>query len=153
MEANMEGIEGIFHVNVNCSNLDRSLAFYQMLGFRVVQDMLSGGGPKLDKGMGLAKVRARGALMAIGDDKRRTLLDLIEWENPKTEGKAYPHLAHIGVCRIALRTPNVPKVYEELKSKGVEFMSEPQVFDGGVAFVCFRDPDGTFLELINLPDP
>src|SRR5208283_3156725 len=111
----MEGIEGIFHVNVNCSNLERSLAFYKMLGFRVVQDMPSDGGPKLDRGMGLSKVRARGALMAIGDDKRRTLLDLIEWENPKSDGKApYPHLAHMGICRLALRTPNVPKVYEEL---------------------------------------
>jgi len=153
MGAKMEGIEGIFHVNVNCSNLERSLAFYKMLGFRVVQDMPSGGGPKLDQGMGLAKVRARGALMAIGDDKRRTLLDLIEWENPKSDGKPYLHLAHMGICRLALRTPNVPKVYEELKGKGVEFVSEPQVFEGGVAFVCFRDPDGTFLELINLPDP
>ncbi len=102
--------------------------------------------------MGLVKVRARGALMAIGDDQRPTLLDLIEWENPKTDGKPYPHLAHMGTCRIALRTPNVPKVYEGLKSKGVEFLSEPQVFDGGVAFVCFKDPDGTFLELINLPN-
>jgi len=153
MGAKMEGIEGIFHVNVNCSNLDRSLAFYKILGFRVVQDMPSAGGRKLDQGMGLSKVRARGALMAIGDEKRRTLLDLIEWENPKTEGKTYPHLAHMGICRLALRTPNVSKVYEELKSKGVEFVSEPQVFESGVAFVCFRDPDGTFLELINLPDP
>ena len=48
----MEGIEGIFHVNVNCSNLERSLAFYKMLGFRVVLDMPGAGGAKLDKGLG-----------------------------------------------------------------------------------------------------
>ena len=28
----------IFHVNVNCSNLERSLAFYKRLGFREVID-------------------------------------------------------------------------------------------------------------------
>ena len=147
----MEGIEGIFHVNVNCSNLERSLAFYKMLGFRVVLDMPGGGGAKLDKGLGLVDGRGRGALMVLGDDKRATRLDLIEWLNPKTE-EPYPHLAHMGICRMALRTPNVPKVYEELKAKGVEFFSEPQVFEGGVAFVCFKDPDGTIIELINLPD-
>jgi glyoxylase I family protein len=149
----MEGIEGIFHININCSNLDRSLAFYKMLGFKVVQDMPSGGGPKLDKGMGIANIRAKGALLALGGDPRSTLLDLIEWEAPKTEGKPHPTLAHMGLARLALRTPNVPKVYEALKAKGVEFVSEPQVFPGGVAFVCFKDPDGAFLELISLPDP
>lgn len=149
----MEGIEGIFHVNVNCSNLERSLAFYKMLGFRVVLDMPGAGGAKLDKGLGLVDGRGHGALMVLGDDQRATRLDLIEWLNPKTEGKPYPHLAHMGICRIALRTPNVPKVYEELKAQGVEFFSEPQVFGGGVAFVCFKDPDGTIIELINFPDP
>jgi len=86
----MEGIEGIFHVNINCSNLEHSVAFYKMLGFNVVQDMPSGGGPKLDKGMGLTNIRCKGVLMAIGKDPRSTLLDLIEWEAPKTEGKPYP---------------------------------------------------------------
>jgi len=29
----MEGIEGIFHVNIDCSNLERSLEFYKIVGF------------------------------------------------------------------------------------------------------------------------
>ena len=31
-------IQAIYHINVNCSNLERSRAFYEMLGFRVVAE-------------------------------------------------------------------------------------------------------------------
>jgi hypothetical protein len=32
-------IKSLFHVNVNCSNFERSLRFYKMLGFKVVLDI------------------------------------------------------------------------------------------------------------------
>lgn len=32
-------IKSIFHVNVNVTDFDRSLAFYKMLGFKVVLDI------------------------------------------------------------------------------------------------------------------
>ena len=34
----------MYHININCTNFDRSLEFYKMLGFREVVDM-SGGEP------------------------------------------------------------------------------------------------------------
>ena len=146
-------IEGIFHVNVNVTNFERSLEFYKMLGFKVVLDLKEGGNEQLDKGLKILNGRGRAALLMLGDDQRATRIDLIEWKNPKTEGKPYPHLYHAGICRIALRTKNLQQVYEELKAKGVEFFSEPQVLKtsgGSASFVCFTDPDGTVLELIEV---
>ncbi len=29
-------LTGIYHVNINCTNFERSLAFYKMLGFKEV---------------------------------------------------------------------------------------------------------------------
>jgi glyoxalase/bleomycin resistance protein/dioxygenase superfamily protein len=43
----------------------------------------------------------------------------------------------------------VGKAYEQLKARGVEFLSEPKLFARGLAFVCCKDPDGTIVELIN----
>ena len=37
----------IYHININCTDFDRSLEFYKMLGFREVVDM-SGGEPPAD---------------------------------------------------------------------------------------------------------
>src|SRR2546430_12390756 len=85
---------------------------------------------------------------------RSTRLDLIEWNNPKTEGQPHPHLWHAGMCRLALRTRTLEKDYQELRSKGIEFWTEPIMFelkDGRQeGFVCCTDPDGTVIELIQV---
>lgn len=144
-------IKSIFHININVTDFERSLAFYQMLGFKVVSDLGEGGNKQFEKGLRIPRPNARAALLMLGDNQRATRIDLIEWKNPKTEGKPYPHLYHAGICRIALWTKNLQGTYDELKAKGVEFFSEPQVLKnpgGDVPFVCFADPDGTVLELI-----
>ena len=49
------------------------------------------------------------------------------------------------------RVENIDKVYRDLKAKGVEFLSEPQLFDfrkdgfSKSKAVYFRDPDGVIL--------
>ena len=37
-------IKDVFHVNVNCTNLERSQAFYEQVGFKVVVELGLGGG-------------------------------------------------------------------------------------------------------------
>jgi len=59
----------IYHVNINCTNLERSLAFYQMLGFREVVDIPAGHIP----GLGLDPAVCRAKLLRLGDDPRSTL--------------------------------------------------------------------------------
>ncbi len=146
-------IKGLFHININCTDFERSLAFYKLLGFEVVLDMPETAlTPELAKGLGMSEGVARAGLLRIGNDPWATRIDLIEWTTPKTEGKAYPHLHHAGASRIALRTENLPQVYEDLKAKGVQFLSEPQNINlaGGERFVCLKDPDGTVLELLEI---
>jgi catechol 2,3-dioxygenase-like lactoylglutathione lyase family enzyme len=146
-------IQGIFHININVTDFERSLEFYQMLGFRVVADLGEGGSQALNAGLRIPDGRGRAALLMLGEDPHATRIDLIEWKNPKTAGQAYPHLYHVGMARLALKTKNLPQVYEDLKARGVEFFSEPQELNlpnqGRASFVCFTDPDGTILELID----
>jgi len=147
-------IESIFHININCTNFDRSLEFYKLLGFKVIRDLKEGGNAALSRGLRIPDCRGRAVLMILGDNPRSTRVDLIEWKNPKTEGQAYPHLWHAGMCRIALRTRTLVKDYEDLKSKGVEFWTEPLMvkLKSGKeeGFVCCTDPDGTVIELIQV---
>ncbi len=152
-----ELIDRINGLSVNCTNLERSLEFYKAIGFKEIADISESGGGGLEKGMRLPSPRARGRLLKLGDSAHAINVDLIEWLSPRTEGRAYPRLNHAGIARIALQTGNLQKTYEELKVKGIEFYSEPQVLQspaGSCLFACFEDPDGTVLELIQLfPDP
>ena len=145
-------IKGIFHVNVNVTDFERSLEFYKRLGFKVVRDLGEGGDKSLERGLGFQRPVGRAALLMIGDDKYATRLDLIEWKNPPTEGKPYPHLYHAGINRIALWTDDLQEIYDTLKATGVKFISEPQRMKNSngttSSFVCFYDPDGTVIELI-----
>ena len=36
-------IKSVFHVNINVTNFERSLAFYKMVGFKVILDLGEGG--------------------------------------------------------------------------------------------------------------
>jgi catechol 2,3-dioxygenase-like lactoylglutathione lyase family enzyme len=80
------------------------------------------------------------------------LIDLLEWKEPHDDSPPYPHLYHYGLARIALTTSDLDADMAELRAAGVERMSEPASLPGAggreTRFVCFRDPDGTVLELV-----
>ena len=143
----------LFHININVSDFERSIAFYERLGFRLVRNHDGWTWPEsTGVGLGLPGAQGRACLMMLGDDPRSsTRLDLIEWTAPPSEPRPASAANELGVPRLALWTRNVQQAYEELRAQGVEFLSEPigAAPEGGVAnMVCCRDPDGLIIELI-----
>ena len=120
-------IKSVFHVNVNVTDFNRSLAFYKLVGFKVVLDIGEGPNEGNDVGLGIPNSIARAALLSLSDDPRATRIDLIEWKKPPTEGAAPAHLYHTGIARIALFTKNIDEEYQRLKAAGVAMVSEPVV--------------------------
>lgn len=144
-------LEGLFHCNVNVTDLDRSLPFYQMLGFNIIVDFREGmSSPELAKALGMRESKLRGVHLSVEpENTEKTRIDLVEFQQPKTEGKPYPHLHHTGINRVSIRTTNLQQTYRDLQSKGVNFLSEPVTLPGtNFTFVCFSDPDGTVLQFV-----
>lgn len=142
-------IKAIFHVNVNCSDFERSKSFYENLGFQSVLDLPTGGDAKLAEGLGMPGCQGRASIMMLDPSQpRQARLDLIEWTEPRDERPPYEHLARLGINRIALWTIDLEAEYERLLADGVEFLSEPMTMGQHTRFVCCRDPDGTIIELI-----
>lgn len=138
---------GMAYVNVNCSDLDRSLAFYLGLGFRVDQLFPEALYPRVATGYQVGEHKLRGALLSLGEGQV-TQLDLVEWIEPRIP-PASAALTRPGFQRLALATTDFPGDYARLKTMGVEFLSEPMTHDDGAPlFVCFKDPDGNVLELV-----
>ena len=143
----------LFHININVSNFERSIAFYEQLGFSLLRNHDGVEWPEsTGTGIALPGAQGRACLMMLGDDPRTsTRLDLIEWTQPTSPPASPPQANALGVPRLALWTSNVQQAYEELLSAGVEFISEPigGTPEHGVAnMVCCRDPDGLLIELI-----
>jgi len=131
------------------TNLERSLAFYQLLGFRILRDNRDVvWPPTVAENFGMRVAQGRGALLGLGESADHTRLDLIEWLEPSWTGGA----AGESIPRIlALRTRNVRAAHADLSARGVEFIGRPRDADpriGIESVVCCRDPDGTIVELI-----
>jgi catechol 2,3-dioxygenase-like lactoylglutathione lyase family enzyme len=152
----------VFHININCTDLERSLDFYRLLGFREVIDFNDAGDggppsdvlgdPVLGPALGLpASSKARARMLMLGDNPRSARLDLIQWIEPKAEGRAYPHLAHVGIARICFRVRDAADAWRQLRDADAEPFTEPVLIDMGGSrqkFFCAYDPDGVVVEFM-----
>lgn len=147
-------ITGLIHVNVNCSDFERSRAFYEMLGFEVFMEAPERNTPEVAAAVGLEPYHIRAVLMRLKDASMPFVIDLIEWKHPSDSAPPYARLNHLGIARIAMASSDLDGDMKRLKDEGVEFISEPAtvVWEGhpDSRFVCFKDPDGTVLELVEL---
>jgi catechol 2,3-dioxygenase-like lactoylglutathione lyase family enzyme len=145
-------VTGLVHFNVNCSDYERSRRFYEALGFREIWQVPETNTPEVAAAVGMAPYRVRGALLALEGASHPLVIDLLEWREPRDESPPYPHLYHYGIARVALATDDLEADMARLTAAGAEFISEPAQMpeSSGVKtrFVCFKDPDGTVLELV-----
>ena len=143
---------GLVHVNINCSDFDRSLKFYELLGFQRAIEVPAQNTAEVAAAVGMPPYTVKGALLILKNAKMPLMLALLEWQDPSDDAPPYPHLYHLGIARVALASNDLDSDIAALKSHGVEFLSEPATvrLDGQPAtrFVCFKDPDGTILELV-----
>lgn len=148
-------ITGLVHANINCSDYDRSLRFYEALGFREFWRVPETNTPEVAAAVGMPPYRVKGALLALEGANPPVVIDLLQWLDPQDDEAPYPHLYHLGIARLALATDDLDGDMRRLEAAGAEFLSEPAQMPAGsgsrARFVCFRDPDGTVLELVENP--
>jgi len=134
----------IRHTGIVVSDIDKSLHFYnKLLGFKIVKDMREAG-PFVDKILGLSGVSVRTIKMDAGG----SLIELLCFKSHPAH--AQPRIiTSLGCTHIALTVDNLDNCFNMLKGESVFFVSEPQVSPDGNAKVAFcKDPDGTFIELV-----
>jgi catechol 2,3-dioxygenase-like lactoylglutathione lyase family enzyme len=145
-------IKGLVHVNINCSDFDRSVKFYELLGFQKVFEVPAKNSKEVAAAVGMPPYTVKGALLMLLNSETPFMIDLLEWQEPSDNNPPYPHLYHLGIARIALATDDLDSDVTFLKSQGVEFLSDPATVklegQSETRFVCFKDPDGTVLELV-----
>ena len=143
-------INGVLRTNVNCSDLELSRSFYEMLGFETQSEVEEVGTTELATAFGLSSYHVHASTMALPGGHS---LNLTKWEEPYDPSAPYALVNHIGIPRFAILTANLNADIGILEAQGVEFYSEPVRPEGifGIfRFVCFEDPDGTIIELVGL---
>lgn len=147
------------HININVSNLDSSIEFYEKLGFEVFMSAIPYLGLVADPAsrpvdsagstaLGLPNnLSGRACIMQLGNGFPK--LDLTQYDD-LAQSKPLDN-ADLGLVRVCLGSPNLASDYERLVRLNVNFISPPQTTRGGMAEVAICiDPDGTLIELIQL---
>jgi glyoxylase I family protein len=142
-------VGGLDHIAITVSDTQRSLDFYcGVLGLRQVeQHQLVG--EDIDRANGIKGGAAQSTRLAAPDTPT-ILIDLLEYFELPKESAVAP-LGRVGACHFCLSVKNLTAFYDELRGKGVEFISEPVNFaleHGSVDVVFLRDPDGNFVEFV-----
>lgn len=148
----------IFHINLNCTDLDASTRFYELIGFRTIIDFDDPGDARSFADIGLSPILrvpedcdARARFLILGDDLRATRLDLIQWTRPATTGALAGDLTAVGVPRMCIRVREAEEMHARLAGAGYETFAPPRTIDmGGTRqkVFCCADPDGFAVEFM-----
>lgn len=146
-------LQRIFHIAINSTDLDRSVAFYERLGFRQVS-VREVHNEKVKEAFAVPTGDLRFVHLRLGEDEQATLLDIVQWGGEGTaEGAGTPAQHARGLTRFAVLTDDTERVYRELSADGVEFATRPTTVmtpEGGWKVALAVDPDGVVVQVTEL---
>ena len=138
----------IYHVNSNCTVLERAAQFYEALGLRrVVRTIPSRAQP--GDAFGLAEVAWDAWVLQSDDGLDGLSLDLLEWTTPPPTGTPPPTVGQPGLNRLCVSTPDLDATIDAAVAAGGTLSGGP-VFghgDSGPRTAMLRDPDGVPVQL------
>lgn len=152
-------ILNLVHLNLHVTDLERSIDFYERLGWKVMFDL------GRDRPSRLEAVRVsenlehgggavKAVVLSLGDDPRcATKIELMQYVDPPATPKPRKPPQEAGVHRIAMRVKDLDGTIAALRARGIEIRDEPhelRSMGGRQRFVLFPDPDQNLLELIEL---
>tara|TARA_B100000674_G_scaffold360749_1_gene303558 strand:+ start:194 stop:622 length:429 start_codon:yes stop_codon:yes gene_type:complete len=135
------------HVGIVVSNIESSLTFYRDLLGLQYSKINREEGTFLDGLLNMSYAKIQTIKLASKNDS--VSIELLCFEEP-LPSLSTP-LNAIGPTHIALNVPNLDRLYIRLKNADVPFNNPPQISPSGSAKVAFcQDPDGTFIELVEV---
>ncbi|MDY0161948.1 VOC family protein [Desulfobotulus sp.] len=144
-------IQCIDHLNIVVTDLQKSKAFFEVLGF---QAALSSDldGVFLEKVTGLGGLGAR--FVAMQHESGAMRIELLEYAPAKIANGQIGMANEVGFRHLAFQVENIEKTVDALKALGVVFLSPVQTWEKtGKRLVYFWGPDGILMELCQYPDP
>jgi catechol 2,3-dioxygenase-like lactoylglutathione lyase family enzyme len=142
-------VRALMYFGINTSDMDRQRAFYDTLG---LTGEIFPAGPEecrsFARSLGFKdNYRIFVALTSL--DGAPPWIDTVEFRDQSLrDDPPYAKLNHLGMAYATYATTDLAGDFAYLLGEGVEFLSAPMTAPNGERFVFLRDPDGTFLKLI-----
>lgn len=143
-------VRAMRHVGIVARKVEPLLEFYRdVLGMEVVKDYQEDG-PYIQTLLGLPPLKLRMVKLVAPD---QSMIELLHFFGASPENAARG-LHRPGLTHVAFTVDDVEDVERRLRARGVRFVSAPQTSPDGYAKVVFcQDPEGNFLELVEVQRP
>jgi glyoxylase I family protein len=136
-------VQNFSHICIGVTDIEKSAAFYTgVLGMDVVFDVdLDGAGLDTVTGGAAQKGRMIGGLVG------GVMIELLSLGDVPTT----PEGPHIGYTNVSFRIENLDATYDTLVTQHPALRTDPPVDIFGLRMLFTYDPDGTPIELLELP--
>ncbi len=109
-------------------------------------------GVYIDNVLSLRDVRL--STIKLAADSGSALIELLEFGSHREGMPAKREVYSVGPSHVALTVDDLDGLYRRLSQAGVRFKAPPHVSpDGGAKVTFCHDPDGTFVELVEVLTP
>jgi catechol 2,3-dioxygenase-like lactoylglutathione lyase family enzyme len=146
-------LKRLFHIAINSTDLERSVAFYRRLGFQVMSER-EVHNDQVKAAFAVPMGDLRFVHLKLGDSDEATLLDIVQWGgNGTADADATVPQHQRGITRFAVLTDDTERVHRELSQDGVEFLTQPTTVmtpEGGWKVALALDPDGVVVQVTEL---
>ena len=135
------------HAGIVVRDMRRSLEFYRdLLGLKVISERREFGS-YIDRLLGLSGIEVWWVKLGASEDK--IFVELLQYLSPHSVTSVPRQVCDMGCSHVALTVSDLDRLYDELRSTGVAFTTEPLLAPDGAVKVTFCfDPDGTPIELV-----
>ena len=135
------------HMGIVVGDMEKSLQFYRDLIGLQDAPVNEETGPFIDGLLNIPDAKIQ--TVKLAGENSTTSIELLCFKSPSP--LASTPLNAIGPTHIALNVSDLDKLYTRLSEAQVPFNTPPRVSPDGCAKVAFcQDPDGTFIELVEL---
>lgn len=135
------------HMGIVVGDMEKSLRFYRDLIGLQDAPVNEETGPFIEGLLNIPDAKIQ--TVKLAGENSTTSIELLCFKSPSPS--ASTPLNAIGPTHVALNVKDIDKLYTRLSEAQVPFNTPPRVSPDGCAKVAFcQDPDGTFIELVEL---
>ncbi len=142
-------IQKMHHTGFVVADLDRAVEFYEgAVGLEVQARYERQGGP-IEKVVGYDDAHLQIAIMGIGGEH---VLELIKYVSPAPGDRPTSERSVIGGSHLAFAVDDIQAAYKRLSGAGAKTLNAPISVAPGRTVCYLQDPDGNWLELMELAE-
>lgn len=139
------------HTGFIVADLDKSVDFYtNVMGLKIVRRIERDGGP-ISQVLDYPDTHIKAGLLGLEGEEGH-ILELIEYINPPSADRPTEERAVLGASHLAFNVTDMQETFAKLLEAGAKELNPPVEVSPGRIVCYLQDPDGNWIELLDITE-